>query len=76
MDSIDNSNKPKTIKRRNFLFLLGASAVGAALLAGSPLKFITSKFGKQTAEAGMKKGKESIVAKPSPYAVKRERRNA
>jgi hypothetical protein len=76
MDSTDNSNKPKQIKRRNFLFILGASAAGAMLLAKSPLKFITSRFGGQTANSGMKKGKESITAKPNPYAVKRERRNA
>lgn len=76
MDSIDKSNKPKLIKRRNFLFLAGASAVGFMLLAKSPLKFITSKFVKPTADAGMKKGKEAIVVKENPYAVKRERRNA
>ena len=32
------------MKRRNFLFLFGASAVGLALIAKSPLKLIASKF--------------------------------
>lgn len=76
MDSINSSKPVKTIKRRNFIFLLGASAAGALLLAKSPLKFITSKFSatKPAAKAGT--SKSSITVKENPYAVKRNGRSA
>jgi hypothetical protein len=68
MDSANNKKKP-TIKRRNFLYLFGASVVGAIALSKSPLKFITTKFGKEQAMGASNKSKLSI--KENSYAVKR-----
>jgi hypothetical protein len=73
MDSANNKKKP-TIKRRNFLYLFGASVVGAIALSKSPLKFITSKFGKEQAASAEKKAALSV--KENPYAVKRETRGS
>ncbi len=73
MDS-ENNKKRTPIKRRNFLFLLSASVVGIIALSKSPLKFITSKFGKEQAMNAAKKTKLSV--KENPYAVKRENKGS
>lgn len=76
MDSFNSSKPVKTIKRRNFIFLLGASAAGAMLLAKSPLKFIASRFSGQKLSSKAGTSKSSITVKENPYAVKRDRRSA
>ena len=75
MDLKENKNKPP-IKRRKFLFLFGASAVGLMAMTRSPLKLISSIFNKSQGKSALsdsrtgKNGK--ITVRENPYAVKRE----
>jgi len=64
----------KIIKRRNFLGILGISAVGAFLLTKLPAKLFNSNINKAVSR-GKSFGKPSIIVKENPYAIKRTGKN-
>ena len=67
----DKANEmPKGMKRRNFLGVLGLSAVGVFLLSKLPGKLFSPGINKAVSR-GTSSGKPSITVKENPNAVKR-----
>jgi hypothetical protein len=64
--NLNNKNGSPKIKRRNFFYYLGASAIGIFSLSKLPLNIFKSKINKELTK------KQKPVVKSNPYAVKRD----
>jgi len=67
--NLKNSNGSAKIKRRNFFYYLGASALGIFSISKLPINIFKSKINKELTESNTS---QKPVVKPNPYAVKRD----
>lgn len=63
--NLNNKNGSSKLKRRNFFYYLGASALGVFSVSKLPVKIFKSKINKELTK------KQKPVVKTNPYAVKR-----
>jgi len=63
--NLNNKNSSAKIKRRNFFYYLGASAVGIFSLSKLPINLFISKINRELTK------EQKPVVKSNPFAVKR-----
>jgi len=67
--NLKNNNGSSKIKRRNFFYYLGVSALGVFSVSKLLVNIFKSKINKVLTE---RNASQKPVVKPNPYAVKRD----
>lgn len=67
--SLKIKNGSSKIKRRNFFYYLGASALGIFSVSKLPINIFKSKINRELTERNIS---QKPVVKPNPFAVKRD----